>query len=104
MDGIQIVPARKGRITPGYYLARRKSWLRTRPWAIVSVTALQDGKEETVVVWQFQGEPEATRHWRFRSKIIGCEKIPSNAPAFPRVEEAVVLHCLSPMSERRLAF
>ena len=103
MDGVQIVPARRGRITPGYYFARRKTWLPDQPWAIVHVCALQDARDHAVVVWQFQGKPESLRHWHFRLKIIGTERIPSNAPAFPRVEDAVVLHCLSPLGTRRLS-
>ena len=92
-DGLTFIPVRGRALSPGYYLARRKSWAPDYGWQVVFVYALEDAGRTKLGVFQLGSEePETPRIWVFRSRLMGLEHLPAVLPQHPRVQLAEIVH------------
>lgn len=105
MDGIMLMPVRRKLLPPGHYVARRRTWPADRPWTVVLLeyreVACDDWRPFVLQFGQAKDEPAS--NWRFRSRFLNIDKIPTRPPPHPRIESAVVVPLLRAEPAKHLA-
>lgn len=92
-DGLALIAVRGKALSPGCYLARRKTWGPEAASHMVFVCTLDDGERTRRGVFQVGSvEPEDLRPWVFRSRLMGLEHLTPVRPPHPRVQLAELVH------------
>ncbi len=102
MLDVDVIAAKKGRISKGFYVARMRKWPEHHSWVVVQVVPIMLADDPEFVV-QEAGKPgfSEVREWRFRNRILGLSEIKRPANPFlggpfrfrERTVSPVMNHC-----------